>query len=72
MGSAGAARQWSVIGGQPLGDPDGEHRAQHHDRGEQEPIVTVVATVVMLSSVIPVWVAQRLTTDDGPLTGGTR
>jgi putative spermidine/putrescine transport system permease protein len=41
-------------------------------RGEQEPIVTVVATVVMLSSVIPVWVAQRLTTDDGPLTGGTR
>ncbi|MGZ4762431.1 MAG: ABC transporter permease [Ilumatobacteraceae bacterium] len=41
-------------------------------RGEQQPIVTVVATVVMLSSVIPVWVAQRLTTDDGPLTGGTR
>ncbi len=41
-------------------------------RGEQEPIVTVVATVVMLSSVIPVWLAQRLTTDDGPLTGGTR
>ena len=41
-------------------------------RGEQQPIVTVVATVVMLSSIIPVWVAQRLTTDDGPLTGGSR
>jgi putative spermidine/putrescine transport system permease protein len=41
-------------------------------RGEQQPIVTVVATVVMLSSVIPVLVAQRLNTDDGPLTGGTR
>jgi hypothetical protein len=27
---------------------------------------------VMLMSVIPVWVAQRLTSDDGPLTGGTR
>ena len=41
-------------------------------RGEQQPIVTVVATAVMLMSVIPVWVAQRLTSDDGPLTGGTR
>jgi putative spermidine/putrescine transport system permease protein len=41
-------------------------------RGEQQPIVTVVATAVMLLSIIPVWVAQRLTTDDGPLTGGTR
>jgi putative spermidine/putrescine transport system permease protein len=41
-------------------------------RGEQQPIVTVVATAVMLLSVIPVWVAQRLTSDDGPLTGGTR
>jgi putative spermidine/putrescine transport system permease protein len=41
-------------------------------RGEQQPIVTVVATAVMLMSIIPVWVAQRLTTDDGPLTGGTR
>jgi putative spermidine/putrescine transport system permease protein len=41
-------------------------------RGDQQPIVTVVASVVMLSSVIPVWVAMRLTTDDGPLTGGTR
>ncbi len=41
-------------------------------RGEQQPIVTVVASVVMLMSIIPVWVAMRLTTDDGPLTGGTR
>ena len=41
-------------------------------RGEQQPIVTVVATAVMLLSVIPVWIAQRLTSDDGPLTGGTR
>jgi putative spermidine/putrescine transport system permease protein len=41
-------------------------------RGEQQPIVTVVATAVMLMSIVPVWVAQRLTTDDGPLTGGTR
>ncbi len=41
-------------------------------RGEQQPIVTVVATAVMLASIVPVWLAQRLTTDDGPLTGGTR
>jgi putative spermidine/putrescine transport system permease protein len=41
-------------------------------RGEQQPIVTVVATAVMLLSVIPVWVAQRLTSNNGPLTGGTR
>ena len=41
-------------------------------RGQQQPIVTVVASVVMLMSLIPVWVAMRLTTDDGPLTGGTR
>ena len=41
-------------------------------RGEQQPIVTVVATAVMLLSIIPVWIAQRLTSDDGPLTGGTR
>jgi putative spermidine/putrescine transport system permease protein len=41
-------------------------------RGEQQPIVTVVATAVMLLSVIPVWLAQRLTSGDGPLTGGTR
>jgi len=41
-------------------------------RGEQQPIVTVVATVVMVVSIITVWIAQRLTSDDGPLTGGTR
>jgi len=41
-------------------------------RGEQQPIVTVVATAVMLLSVIPVWIAQRLTSGDGPLTGGSR
>ena len=41
-------------------------------RGQQQPIVTVVASVVMLMSLIPVWVAMRLTTDDGPVTGGTR
>jgi hypothetical protein len=27
---------------------------------------------VMVLSIIPVWIAQRLTSDDGPLTGGTR
>jgi putative spermidine/putrescine transport system permease protein len=41
-------------------------------RGEQQPIVTVVATSVMLLSIIPVWIALRLTSDDGPMTGGTR
>ena len=41
-------------------------------RGDQQPIVTVVATAVMLLSIIPVWIAIRLTSDDGPLTGGTR
>jgi len=29
-------------------------------RGEQQPIITVVATVVMILSVVPVWLAQRL------------
>ena len=41
-------------------------------RGEQQPIVTAVATAVMLLSIIPVWIALRLTSDDGPVTGGTR
>jgi putative spermidine/putrescine transport system permease protein len=41
-------------------------------RGEQQPIVTVVATAVMVLSIIPVWIALRLTSDDGPVTGGTR
>jgi putative spermidine/putrescine transport system permease protein len=39
-------------------------------RGEQAPIVTVVASAVMMLSIAPVWLAQRLTTDDGPLVGG--
>jgi putative spermidine/putrescine transport system permease protein len=29
-------------------------------RGEQQPIITVVATAVMILSVVPVWLAQRL------------
>jgi putative spermidine/putrescine transport system permease protein len=41
-------------------------------RGEQAPIVTVVASSVMVISVAPVWVAQRLTSDDGGVTGGSR
>jgi putative spermidine/putrescine transport system permease protein len=41
-------------------------------RGEQAPIVTVVASAVMLLSIVPVWLAQRLTTGDGPVTGGSR
>lgn len=41
-------------------------------RGEQQPIVTVVASAVMLLSVIPVWVAQRLTGGAGSATGGGR
>jgi putative spermidine/putrescine transport system permease protein len=41
-------------------------------RGEQAPIVTVAATAVMLLSIVPVWLAQRLTSDDGPVTGGSR
>ena len=41
-------------------------------RGEQAPIVTVVASAVMLLSIVPVWLAQRLTAGDGPVTGGTR
>ena len=41
-------------------------------RGDQQPIVTVVATAVMLLSIIPVWIALRLTSDDGPVTGVTR
>lgn len=41
-------------------------------RGDQQPIVTVVASTVMLLSVIPVWLAQRLTGEPGAVTGGTR
>ena len=41
-------------------------------RGQQQPIVAVVATAVMLASIIPVWLAQRLTGETGGITGGTR
>ena len=40
-------------------------------RGDQQPIVTVVATSVMLLSVVPVWLAQRLTGESGTVTGGS-
>ena len=33
-------------------------------RGDQQPIVTVVATAVMVLSVVPVWLAQRLTSGE--------
>ena len=38
-------------------------------RGDQQPIVNVVATAVMLFSIVPVWVAQRLTGDQAGLAG---
>jgi thiol-disulfide isomerase/thioredoxin len=41
-------------------------------RGDQQPIVTVVASTVMLLSIVPVWLAQRLTGEPGAVTGGTR
>jgi putative spermidine/putrescine transport system permease protein len=41
-------------------------------RGDQQPIVTVVATAVMLLSIVPVWLAQRLTGEPGTVAGGTR
>jgi len=34
-------------------------------RGDQQPIVNVVATIVMLLAFIPVWVAQKLTGGEG-------
>jgi len=37
-------------------------------RGDQQPIVNVVATAVMLLSIIPVWLAQRLTGDASLVT----
>ncbi len=40
-------------------------------RGDQQPIVTVVATAVMLLSVVPVWLAQRLTGEPGTVVGGS-
>ena len=41
-------------------------------RGDQQPIVTVVATAVMLLSIVPVWAAQRLTGEAGSVAGGAR
>lgn len=38
-------------------------------RGDQQPIVNVMATAVMLLSLIPVWAAQRLTGAQGGLAG---
>lgn len=38
-------------------------------RGDQQPIVNVVATVVMILSLVPVWAAQRLTGEQGGLAG---
>jgi len=38
-------------------------------RGEQQPIVAVVASAVMLLSVVPVWIAQRLTGDAAAASG---
>jgi len=38
-------------------------------RGEQQPIVNVVATAVMVFSLVPVWAAQRLTGEQGGLAG---
>ena len=40
-------------------------------QGQQLPIVNVVAFVIILLTIIPVWVSQRLTTsDDSPAVGG--
>jgi putative spermidine/putrescine transport system permease protein len=41
-------------------------------RGDQQPIVTVVATAVMVLSIVPVWAAQRLTGGAGAVAGGAR
>jgi putative spermidine/putrescine transport system permease protein len=41
-------------------------------RGAQQPIVAVVATAVMLLSVVPVWIAQRITGESSALAGGSR
>ncbi len=38
-------------------------------RGEQQPIVNVMATGVMLFSLVPVWLAQRLTGEQSGLAG---
>jgi len=41
-------------------------------RGAQQPIVAVVASAVMLLSIIPVWIAQRLTGGPISVAGGSR
>jgi putative spermidine/putrescine transport system permease protein len=41
-------------------------------RGDQPAIVTAVATAVMLLSIVPVWLAQRLTGEPGAVAGGAR
>ncbi|CAB4880286.1 unannotated protein [freshwater metagenome] len=38
-------------------------------RGDQQPIVNVMATAVMLFSLVPVWAAQRLTGEQSGLAG---
>ena len=38
-------------------------------RGDQQPIVNVMATTVMLFSLVPVWAAQRLTGEQSGLAG---
>jgi putative spermidine/putrescine transport system permease protein len=38
-------------------------------RGQQQPIVNVVATAVMVFSIVPVWLAQRLTGGQGTVSG---
>ncbi len=41
-------------------------------QGQQLPIVNVVAFVIILLTIIPVWVSQRMTTaDDAPSVGRT-
>jgi putative spermidine/putrescine transport system permease protein len=39
------------------------------ERGQQQPIVTVVASAVMALSLVPVWLAQRLTGDPSAASG---
>jgi putative spermidine/putrescine transport system permease protein len=39
-------------------------------QGQQLPIVNVVAFVIILLTIVPVWVSQRLSSfDDGPAVG---
>jgi putative spermidine/putrescine transport system permease protein len=41
-------------------------------RGDQQPIVAAVASAVMLFSIVPVWLAQRLTGEAAGFAGGRR